>query len=396
MQELASVVKLGNNMAALGFQSPGRRTEGLAGIFDEVLNAMMASATAEPSTRTEPRRSDFSSVDTEFSSRARAADESASRRNAGEARPATGAEGSYAARNQNVTQPQAGSPKPDASTQTGKAAQQAKTDGAENAPKPWDAQSQNAAITSGANPAATQQPASAQSISNGAPQQTAQAPQQAPDPNAQAPVQVPVSAPNTDVSGDSQGGTSFDGKGSANGDAGNVQNARSDAAAQSGDVQQSEFSQKLSGARSAVRADQAETIDKIVKSMTVALKRGESEVRIMLQPAKLGAVRIDLSVKDGVLNASFETQTQAARHAISGSLPQLKAALESQGIEVGGFNVTVEQESGQPTFTDEREAFSNFSTSGAYSAASEDDETYDIFDEKRRMSAGTSLVDYFV
>lgn len=349
MQELASVVKLGNNMAALGFQSPGRRTEGLAGIFGEVLNAMMASATAEPSTRTEPRSSDFSSSDTEFSSRARAADESASRRDAGEARPATGAEGSYAARNQNVAQPQAGSPKPDASTQTGKAAQQ-----------------------------------------------TAQAPQQAPDPNAQAPVQVPVSAPNTDVSGDSQGGTSFDGKGSANGDAGNVQNVRYDAAAQSGDVQQSEFSQKLSGARSAVRADQAETIDKIVKSMTVTLKRGESEVRIMLQPAKLGAVRIDLSVKDGVLNASFETQTQAARHAISGSLPQLKAALESQGIEVGGFNVTVEQESGQPTFTDEREAFSNFSTGGAYSAVTEDDETYDIFDEKRRMSAGTSLVDYFV
>jgi len=286
--------------------------------------------------------------------------------------------------------------KGDATQQAAKPAQQAKPEGADNAPKPWDVQYQDAPRGSGNPAVVNQQPTFAQTVSNDAAQQPAQAAQQTPTPDPQTPAQFQVNLPNTDVSGDSKNGSSSNGKGSETAAGRNAQNVRSDAAEQGSEAQRSEFAQKLGATRNAARADQAETIDKIVKSMTMAVKRGEGEVRIMLQPAKLGSVRIELNVKDGVLNASFETQTQAARHVISSNLPMLKAALESQGIEVGGFNVTVEQESGQSNFTDDRGALPNFTAGDGLSVANEEDDNYDIFDEKRRMSAGTSLVDYFV
>ncbi len=188
----------------------------------------------------------------------------------------------------------------------------------------------------------------------------------------------------------------FNGRDSARSEEGLRGQVRSDAAAQTDSAGKSDFARRLSGARSVPRADQVETIERIVKSVTMAVRRGQSEVRIILQPPKLGSVRVEMLMKNGVLNVSFETQTQAARHVISSNLPHLKAALESQGIEVEGFNVSVEREAGQPAFTDERRSFEHASSGGIYASESEDEDDYDPFEEKRRMAAGTSLVDYFV
>ncbi len=188
----------------------------------------------------------------------------------------------------------------------------------------------------------------------------------------------------------------FNGRNSARSEEGLRGQVRSDAAAQTDSAGKSDFARRLSGAQSVPRADQVETIERIVKSVTMAVRRGQSEVRIILQPPKLGSVRVEMLMKNGVLNVSFETQTQAARHVISSNLPHLKAALESQGIEVEGFNVSVEREAGQPAFTDERRSFEHASSGGIYASESEDEDDYDPFEEKRRMAAGTSLVDYFV
>jgi len=203
-------------------------------------------------------------------------------------------------------------------------------------------------------------------------------------------VNVPV------TNGEAEGRTMFfDGRGSAGSDSGAASQVRSEAVGQGGEAHRGEFARELGGARGVLRVDQVETIERIVKTMSMAVRRGQSEARILLQPPRLGSVRIELSVKNGVLNATFETQTQAARHVISSNLPHLKAALESQGIEVEGFNITVEHEAGQPAFTDEREPFGDFSRAGFFSSEKEEEEDYDPFAEKQRMAAGTSLVDYF-
>jgi flagellar hook-length control protein FliK len=212
-----------------------------------------------------------------------------------------------------------------------------------------------------------------------------------------APQSGPAEANVPVTNGGAEGRTMFfDGRGSAGSDNGAAAQVRSEAVGQTAQANSGEFAEKLSGARGVLRVDQVETIERIVKTMSMAVRRGQSEARILLQPPRLGSVRIELFVKNGVLNATFETQTQAARHVISSNLSHLKAALESQGIEVGGFNVTVEHEAGQPAFTQERESFENFPGGRLFAPGAEEDDEYDLFDEKRRMTAGMSVVDYFV
>jgi flagellar hook-length control protein FliK len=390
MQEMASVTRIGSSMAALGFTAAVRQTEGVGAVFDDVLSTMMALTRADP-----PPRSDltFSRDWMDLASRAGGVEESTLRLargwNADDPQQVIGAEGRLAAARQPL-QFEAEALEADVAKPA--------AEGAGNVPNLWDVQSQTAALKSGFGSAqGNQSPAYAQTISgDDASKQTAQASSKAAEAGVRPASQSQMAQTGSDGKGDSRGGMLSDGKGSGNADGGKASSASSEAAGQSGDAQSSKFAQRLSDARGTARADQAETIDKIVKSMTMAVKRGESEVRMVLQPPRLGSVRIELSMKDGVLNASFETQTQATRHAISGSLPQLKAALENQGIEVGGFNVTVEQESGQSKFPDDGGLSPSFTAGDKFSVANEEDDNYDIFDEKRRMSAGTSLVDYFV
>ena len=99
---------------------------------------------------------------------------------------------------------------------------------------------------------------------------------------------------------------------------------------------------------------------------------------------------------DGVLNASFETQSQAARHAVAQDLSSLKVALEEQGIEVGEFSVNVEQGQTQSRSFSETTGGS-YGSSGDYdsSAVTEgvEEESYDILAEQRRIMAGSSVLD---
>ncbi len=155
----------------------------------------------------------------------------------------------------------------------------------------------------------------------------------------------------------------------------------------------SDFASKLGKAEESTRANQAESIERIIRSMRVATERGESRVRILLDPPRLGSVRVSMNIKDGVLNASFETQSQAARHIIAQDLPNLKIALEQQGIEVGEFSVNVEQGESQAQTADDRGQVFSGSVEGSVSDSDGEDEAIDIFSEQRRMTEGTSVLD---
>ncbi len=130
----------------------------------------------------------------------------------------------------------------------------------------------------------------------------------------------------------------------------------------------------------------------------VAVERGESRVRILLEPPRLGSVRIQMAVKDGVLNASFETQTPAARHVITQNLAHLRAALEEQGIEVGEFSVSVEGENDSRQLSEESERYEMGPAGGLglFAGSEDEDDEYDIFAEQRRLTASASVLDMFV
>jgi flagellar hook-length control protein FliK len=63
-----------------------------------------------------------------------------------------------------------------------------------------------------------------------------------------------------------------------------------------------------------------------------------------LSPPELGALRIELNVKDGVMSASLQTENANARRLLLDHLPALRDRLAEQNIRVDRFDVDVRQE----------------------------------------------------
>ncbi len=63
-------------------------------------------------------------------------------------------------------------------------------------------------------------------------------------------------------------------------------------------------------------------------------------MQIRLDPPELGALLVQVSVRDGVIDASFQTSNADATQLLSHSLTQLKHSLESQGVSVDKLQVS--------------------------------------------------------
>jgi flagellar hook-length control protein FliK len=72
------------------------------------------------------------------------------------------------------------------------------------------------------------------------------------------------------------------------------------------------------------------------------LKR--SEIKLQLQPASLGSMRVKLVSTPQEMTARFETTTEAARAAVEQSLPLLKESLEKAGIKVDHVEVVLDEQ----------------------------------------------------
>src|SRR5690606_30120465 len=72
----------------------------------------------------------------------------------------------------------------------------------------------------------------------------------------------------------------------------------------------------------------------------------------------LGAMRVELSVQQGVLSAHLETETAAAKSILIDNLPALRERLAALDIRVERFDVDVRQEStgGQPDWQAQQES----------------------------------------
>lgn len=78
----------------------------------------------------------------------------------------------------------------------------------------------------------------------------------------------------------------------------------------------------------------------ILKHLQVADANGGSEARISLYPQHLGQVDIRISVHNGVLEAHFMAETLSGKELLENQLPQLKAALLTQGLQVERLDVS--------------------------------------------------------
>src|SRR5262249_30205130 len=78
----------------------------------------------------------------------------------------------------------------------------------------------------------------------------------------------------------------------------------------------------------------------IVKNVQSQLLPKGGTMQIRLDPPELGALSVTVSMKDGLMSASFETSNDDATRLLSHSLTQLKTAMESAGVSVDKLQVS--------------------------------------------------------
>jgi flagellar hook-length control protein FliK len=91
------------------------------------------------------------------------------------------------------------------------------------------------------------------------------------------------------------------------------------------------------------RVDPARFIGRVAKAFHTAQERGGT-LQIRLSPPELGAMRLELTVKDGVMAATLETENASAKRVLLEHLPALRERLAEQNIRVDRFDVDVRRE----------------------------------------------------
>ena len=92
--------------------------------------------------------------------------------------------------------------------------------------------------------------------------------------------------------------------------------------------------------------DRARFVQRVGGALQLAHQR-DGRVQLRLSPPELGSLRIEISVKQGVLTATLETETTAARNVLLDNLPALRERLAEQEIRIEQFDVDVRRDGQQ-------------------------------------------------
>ena len=73
--------------------------------------------------------------------------------------------------------------------------------------------------------------------------------------------------------------------------------------------------------------------------MRTTLLPGGGTMHLRLDPPELGALQVSVTMRDGVMTATFQTSNDEATRLLSHSMSDLKATLESQGVTIDRMQV---------------------------------------------------------
>jgi len=85
-------------------------------------------------------------------------------------------------------------------------------------------------------------------------------------------------------------------------------------------------------------ADQARFVERVAKAFQSVGDRGGA-IRLRLSPPELGSLRVEISVREGVMSARLEAENHATRNLLLDNLPALRDRLAQQDIKVERFDV---------------------------------------------------------
>ena len=91
------------------------------------------------------------------------------------------------------------------------------------------------------------------------------------------------------------------------------------------------------------RSFQENGLRQLVEKAAFNLKNGRSEVKIDLKPELLGQVRMQISTENHQVTVRILAALPIAKEMIENNLPQLKAELQSHGLEIERFDVSLSQ-----------------------------------------------------
>ncbi|NUQ60999.1 MAG: flagellar hook-length control protein FliK, partial [Pirellulales bacterium] len=93
------------------------------------------------------------------------------------------------------------------------------------------------------------------------------------------------------------------------------------------------------------QADRARFVQRVARAFESLGDRGGS-VRLRLHPPELGSLRLEVTVRSGVMTARLEAETPAAQAMLRENLPMLRERLAEQNIRVERFDVDLMDRSG--------------------------------------------------
>lgn len=111
-----------------------------------------------------------------------------------------------------------------------------------------------------------------------------------------------------------------------------------------------------------------ENLESMIQNARVAVKDGQNaSFSMRLHPRELGSIHINLDLHDGVVIGKFLVDTQEAKELLTSSLDYIRRQLSESGVQVGEFQVNVNDRRGE--FLRDREAEQRYAGVPAEQAA---------------------------
>jgi len=87
---------------------------------------------------------------------------------------------------------------------------------------------------------------------------------------------------------------------------------------------------------------ETQLVDQVVRHLAAGNNGETSRMLLRLNPAELGTLRIELTMEGDKLRAQLHAQTQQVQEVLDRHLPQLRDALQMQGLKIDSFRVDVQ------------------------------------------------------
>ncbi|MCY9665270.1 flagellar hook-length control protein FliK [Paenibacillus alginolyticus] len=131
-----------------------------------------------------------------------------------------------------------------------------------------------------------------------------------------------------------------------------------------------------------------EMTEHVLKNMKITMAGGFSEAKLSLFPKNLGHIDVRISMQDGQLIAQFAADSLAGKQMLESQLPQLRQALQTQGLQVEKLEVTQNQNMQSSMFQDQRQqqTFSQSQRQSKNASGNYDDDSIEFNQEIQNVT----------